>query len=993
MSDSDNWFDKDIEEFKAPVRKIEAKDPTRDSQEDLEGSGGSSSVPFVPPGEDYGGSYNVPMPTKTPQTNAKQSKKSKKKEEGATEASAVLPIPPKKLQGIVEMDSVDIFVEIMSKLENFTVNAFEMDKSFNTTIILIRILAKIHEIPLNYNVEHIMNQIMKPNDALLRDIHSYVVYAADLEEKNLPNLLSNAHHVWNDLEIICMYGVKYRGGENLWENLARMIFNVLKEKSQSSLLDRSIVFGKILEDMASNYFYPEAICGSLREVNELEDLPKVKRGKKADTQKYLEYHFLHLKSIFMQQLHNGVKSLRLCGDELKSGAVLRDVGGTNVFPCVRIRKSFFQFMAFKDKYFLLDLAPHMRNDEHAIPDDVRKDVTSREFLLQPGSLIFLSTSSAFENMIVAEIPYLPDEIQKEGFLIIDILQMENIEECILNRDLILVTIPILFEPIYQNLKALKRFSTKTLPMGEYFVNYEKSPRLPDGIYKQKNFEALGMNEKQFEAFTLALTQKLSLIQGPPGTGKTSVALNIVQHLLPNTSLRILVVTYRNLALDKFLLECSAFTEKIVRLGHQFADPAVKKFSPDKSLLDQRYRHIKWKSYSEYREIMEKFVDEMKCLDVGDSKETILESFNNLRKATMRLNQLSTLDMYHSCRDARIIGMTTSGAARNHELLELLRPQIVIMEEAAEVPESHIITTLTEFTEKLILIGDHKQLFHNFDANLYSSNYTESLFGRLIGIGVQNVCLNVQYRMHPDIADLIRPTIYKGLKDGENVKQYKAIKGVVRNLFCISHKNLESLAEERYAMLKKEFPMGRNASTSKENFYEMLFTVGLANYLRQQGYQSHEVVILTTYSGQQAATASILMQFPWLKEVEVHTVDSFQGQECRIVILSLVRSNQDGNIGFLINEQRLCVLLTRAKEGLYIVGNMDLLVKKSDIWGHIERKLKEKQAIGPGLPIKCEKHSCEMIATGMEDFLKFSRDGCPVGEKLPKLTKNPCLDNL
>uniref|UniRef100_A0A1B0CT64 Uncharacterized protein n=2 Tax=Lutzomyia longipalpis TaxID=7200 RepID=A0A1B0CT64_LUTLO len=779
MSDSDNWFDKDIEEFKAPVRKIEAKDPTRDSQEDLEGSGGSSSVPFVPPGE----------------------------------------------------------------------------------------------------------------------------------------------------EIICMYGVKYRGGENLWENLARMIFNVLKEKSQSSLLDRSIVFGKILEDMASNYFYPEAICGSLREVNELEDLPKVKRGKKADTQKYLEYHFLHLKSIFMQQLHNGVKSLRLCGDELKSGAVLRDVGGTNVFPCVRIRKSFFQFMAFKDKYFLLDLAPHMRNDEHAIPDD------------------------PLENMIVAEIPYLPDEIQKEGFLIIDILQMENIEECILNRDLILVTIPILFEPIYQNLKALKRFSTKTLPMGEYFVNYEKSPRLPDGIYKQKNFEALGMNEKQFEAFTLALTQKLSLIQGPPGTGKTSVALNIVQHLLPNTSLRILVVTYRNLALDKFLLECSAFTEKIVRLGHQFADPAVKKFSPDKSLLDQRYRHIKWKSYSEYREIMEKFVDEMKCLDVGDSKETILESFNNLRKATMRLNQLSTLDMYHSCRDARIIGMTTSGAARNHELLELLRPQIVIMEEAAEVPESHIITTLTEFTEKLILIGDHKQLFHNFDANLYSSNYTESLFGRLIGIGVQNVCLNVQYRMHPDIADLIRPTIYKGLKDGENVRQYKAIKGVVRNLFCISHKNLESLAEERYAMLKREFPMGRNASTSKENFYEMLFTVGLANYLRQQGYQSHEVVILTTYSGQQAATASILMQFPWLKEVEVHTVDSFQGQECRIVILSLVRSNQDGNIGFLINEQRLCVLLTRAKEGLYIVGNMDLLVKKSDIWGHIERKLKEKQAIGPGLPIK------------------------------------------
>lgn len=75
------------------------------------------------------------------------------------------------------------------------------------------------------------------------------------------------------------------------------------------------------------------------------------------------------------------------------------------------------------------------------------------------------------------------------------------------------------------------------------------------------------------------------------------------------------------------------------------------------------------------------------------------------------------------------------------------------------------------------------------------------------------------------------------------------------------------------------------------------------------------------------------------------MDNFQGEENRIILLSLVRSNKDGRIGFLSTENRVCVALSRAKEGLYIVGNMDILEAGSVIWTRVKEQLTELNAIG------------------------------------------------
>ena len=90
----------------------------------------------------------------------------------------------------------------------------------------------------------------------------------------------------------------------------------------------------------------------------------------------------------------------------------------------------------------------------------------------------------------------------------------------------------------------------------------------------------------------------------------------------------------------------------------------------------------------------------------------------------------------------------------------------------------------------------------------------------------------------------------------------------------------------------------------------------------------------------------------LKGVRTTVVDNFQGEESDI-LLSLVRSNEEGNIGFLKTENRVCVALSRARHGLYIIGNMDDLTGHSDVWNKIKHSLTEQNALGTCLTLRCE----------------------------------------
>jgi superfamily I DNA and/or RNA helicase len=84
---------------------------------------------------------------------------------------------------------------------------------------------------------------------------------------------------------------------------------------------------------------------------------------------------------------------------------------------------------------------------------------------------------------------------------------------------------------------------------------------------------------------------------------------------------------------------------------------------------------------------------------------------------------------------------------------------------------------------------------------------------------------------------------------------------------------------------------------------------------------------------------------------VTVVDNYQGEENDIILLSLVRSNPEGRIGFLATENRVCVALSRAKEGLFIVGNMDILAAENRTWQKIRDSLQDQDAIGYTMPLR------------------------------------------
>ena len=332
------------------------------------------------------------------------------------------------------------------------------------------------------------------------------------------------------------------------------------------------------------------------------------------------------------------------------------------------------------------------------------------------------------------------------------------------------------------------------------------------------------------------------------------------------------------------------------------------------------------------------------------------------EALARDKEVTTMEEYKVLCNARVIGMTTTCAARYRTILQKICPKIVLVEEAAEVLEAHIITSLTKGCQHLILIGDHQQLRPTPAVYELAKKYKldVSLFERMVNVGIQQERLSVQHRMRPEIAALMKH-IYKDLENHESVEKYEDIKGMKKNMFFISHSQLEEPCGETH---------------SHVNMHEAQFLVALCRYLLQQGYSSNQITLLTTYTGQMFAIRDCLQadKSEELERVRLTTVDNFQGEENDIILLSLVRSNKDEKVGFIKVENRACVALSRAKKGFYCIGNFDLLSKHSGIWSKIVDDLKASGSIGKALPLVCQIHHDELKVESAEDFNKKAPDG-------------------
>ena len=355
------------------------------------------------------------------------------------------------------------------------------------------------------------------------------------------------------------------------------------------------------------------------------------------------------------------------------------------------------------------------------------------------------------------------------------------------------------------------------------------------------------------------------------------------------------------------------------------------------------------------------------------------------RALARKFEVMQEEDFHILQSAKIIGMTTTCAAKYRRILQRIRPKIVIVEEAAEVMEAHIITSLTKDCQHLILIGDHKQLRPKPEVYVLAKKYhlDVSLFERMVNVGLQCDTLNVQHRMRPEIAALMKH-IYDDLENHKTVEEYEDIKGIKKNMFFINHSHLENPCEDSY---------------SHVNDHEAKFVVALCRYLLQQGYKAHQITLLTTYTGQMFAIRDCVQvrQRDDLSQVRLTTVDNFQGEENDIILLSLVRSNEEDEAGFIKMENRACVALSRAKKGFYCIGNFTLLCKHSEVWNKIVDDLKAGSSFGESLTLICQSHNEEITAETAEDFEGKAPEGgcqrpCEVRLKCGHACKRSCHPN-
>ncbi|KAF8598651.1 hypothetical protein BDV93DRAFT_593821 [Ceratobasidium sp. AG-I] len=300
----------------------------------------------------------------------------------------------------------------------------------------------------------------------------------------------------------------------------------------------------------------------------------------------------------------------------------------------------------------------------------------------------------------------------------------------------------------------------------------------------------------------------------------------------------------------------------------------------------------------------------------------------------------------------------------------IEPKVMIVEEAGQVLESHIIASLVQSVQHLVMIGDPLQLRPNVNNyKLASDNpktgmiyrFDRSLMERLSDGGFPMSQLDVQRRMRPAISSLIKNTLYPSLQDHPLVLEYPKVRGVHKDIFFVSHDNMEF--------------SGGGDSVSKHNTYEVEMIHDLVLHLLRQGCYSNEgnIVILAAYLGQIPKIrkklqgivttvvderdsellvqhgldeeGSLVQQVEVSKRVLIRTLDNFQGEEGEIIILSLVR-----NAGTRFDER-----LSRAKHGMYIFGNAPEFAQGSGMWASVLQELYKSGSVGRGLPVQCHRH--------------------------------------
>ncbi|XP_054159255.1 regulator of nonsense transcripts 1-like isoform X2 [Oppia nitens] len=476
--------------------------------------------------------------------------------------------------------------------------------------------------------------------------------------------------------------------------------------------------------------------------------------------------------------------------------------------------------------------------------------------------------------------------------------------------------------------ALRKFAMDELSVSGYIYHKLLGHEIEDVVMRcslPKQFSAPNLpelNRSQVYAVKHSVQRPLSLIQGPPGTGKTVTSATIVYHLVKTGNTPVLVCAPSNIAVDQL-------TEKIHKTGLKVVRLCAKSREAINSPVSFLALHNQIRNMEGHTELhkLQMLKDETGELSSADEKR-----YRLLKKACER-ELLEAAD---------VICCTCVGAGDPR--LTRFKFHSILIDESMQATEPECMVPVVLGAKQLVLVGDHCQLGPVVMCKKAArAGLSQSLFERLVVLGIRPLRLEVQYRMHPSLSKFPSNFFYEGSLQNGVYADDRKMTGID---FPWPQPDKPMLF---YCCQGQEEIAG--SGTSYLNRTEASFVEKITTRFLKAGVKPEQIGVITPYEGQRAYLVQY-MQYngsfhaKLYQEIEVASVDAFQGREKDIIIMSCVRSNEHQGIGFLNDPRRLNVALTRARYGIIIVGNPKVL-SKQPLWNHLLTFYKENKVLVEG----------------------------------------------
>jgi superfamily I DNA and/or RNA helicase len=438
-----------------------------------------------------------------------------------------------------------------------------------------------------------------------------------------------------------------------------------------------------------------------------------------------------------------------------------------------------------------------------------------------------------------------------------------------------------------------------------------------------------LNASQQAAVRLALTaEDLAIIHGPPGTGKTTTVVELIRQLAGRGE-QVLACAPSNTAVDNLLERLVARGLRAVRLGHparvaadlrdHSLDALVQKH-PDTRLVD--------KLMHQAEEMFRKAARFTRAKPARNARAELRQAGRELKADARRLERQIVQQILNR---ADVICSTTT---LDDDLLGDRRFGWVVIDEACQCTEPGCWVPLLR-ADRVVLAGDHCQLPPTIvSPQAAQEGFGVSLLERIVERFQHQVTrrLEVQYRMHRQIMQFSSEQFYEGqLQADESVREHR--------LSQLDHVAADGHLDEPVTFIDTAGAGWEEEQEldgeSRRNPSEAQLVMQRVEQLLAAGLDPREIAVITPY----AAQVRWLRQHLENERVEVDTVDGFQGREKEAVIISLVRSNPEGEIGFLADTRRMNVALTRARRKLIVIGDSATLAQHPfyrDLLDYFER---------------------------------------------------------